>query len=84
MITITGEVGNTIPITDTATFTLTLKNPCIDSNFVTIEPAVLLNKQYELHEHDPDGLQFIHDPFVVKTLPNPHFLCGDLTYSSTF
>ena len=29
-VTVTGVVGNTVPISDTAIFTLTLKNPCID------------------------------------------------------
>ena len=55
-VTVTGEIGITTKQSASATFTLTLKNPCIDSNFVTIEPAILLNKIYELHEHDPDGL----------------------------
>jgi len=46
-------------------FTLTLKNPCIDSNFVTIDTSVLLNQFYELHEHDPVGFQFTHDPYTI-------------------
>ena len=43
-----------------------------------------MNKAYELHEHDPLGLQFTHQPYQVKTLPNQHSLCGTLTYTSTF
>ena len=37
-----------------------------------------------MHEHDPLGLQFTHDPFVAKTVPIDHVLCDDLTYTSTF
>ena len=65
-------------------FTLTLKNPCIDPTFVTIETSVLLNQFYELHEHDPIGFQFTHDPYTIQTVPITHGLCGDLTYTSTF
>ena len=49
-----------------------------------IEADVILNQIYELHEHDPDGFQFIHDPFVIQTKPIDHDLCGTLTYTSTF
>ena len=79
-----GEVGITVKQSDSTDFTLTLKNPCIDPNYVIIEADVLLNQIYELHEHDPAGFQFIHDPFVIQTVPINHDLCGLLTYTSTF
>ena len=63
---------------------MTLKNPCIDSNYVTISTAVLLNQVYELYENDPIGFQFTHDPFTVVTTPIAHSLCGSLSYTSTF
>ena len=54
-VTVNAEIGMTEKQTASQTFTLTLKNPCIDSNFVTLKAAVLLNQIYELHEHDPVG-----------------------------
>ena len=55
LMTVTGEIGMTEKQTNSAQFTLTLNNPCIDSSFVTIEADVLLDQRYELHEHDPVG-----------------------------
>ena len=83
-IAVKGEAGNVVKTSDTATFSFTIKNPCIDPTYVTIEKAVLLNQIYELHEFDPVGYEFTHDPFVIKTLPFDHSLCGSLTYTSTF
>lgn len=37
-----------------------------------------------MHEFDPVGYQFTHNPFVIKTVPIDHSLCGLLTYVSTF
>ena len=40
-VTVNGEIGITEPQTGAASFTLTLKNPCIDSAFVTFpKPAI--------------------------------------------
>ena len=35
-IEVVGEVGSSVKMNDLASFTLTLKNPCINENFVTI------------------------------------------------
>ena len=83
-ITVVGQAGNDIPKAAVANFKLTIKNPCIDPGFVTIDKAVLLDKIYELYEHDPLGLQFLHDPFTIKTKPIAHSLCGILSYKSKF
>lgn len=40
-IEVTGTAGNVTPISDSNSFDLTVKNPCIDSNFVTIEGKTL-------------------------------------------
>ena len=77
IVTVTGTSGNMIETSDSADFTLTLRNPCIDPAYVTIEQAVLLNQVYEIYEFD-SGFQFTHNPFTVKTLPYDHTLCGDL------
>ena len=63
---------------------LTLKNPCIDPAYVTIESMPLVIHSYDLYDFDPTGLQWIHDPFNVNTVPISHTLCGDLTYEATF
>ena len=83
-VTITGTAGNVNSKTAEATFKLIIKNPCIDPAFVKIEKAILLNKIYELYEHDPLGLQFVHDTFTIETEPISHILCGSLVYDSTF
>ena len=84
VVKVTGTTGNVVKKSSSATFVLQVKNPCIDAAYVTIEKAVLLSQVYELHELDPEGLEFIHDAFTIKTLPITHSLCGDLVYDSTF
>ena len=41
---------------------------------------------YDLYDFDPLPAGFIwtHTPFTINTTPNPHTLCGDLTYEATF
>ena len=85
-VTVSAEIGITEKQTNSASFTLTLKNPCIDTNFVTMSPFDfgIADQRYELYEHDPTGFQFSHNPFIISTLPIDHTLCGDITYTSTF
>ena len=71
-------------ISATGVFSLTLKNPCIDIAYVTIQQAELQNIEYYLHSYDLLGFQFVHDPFIINTVPISHNLCGQLTYESTF
>ena len=42
-IEVTGAAGNVSPTSDNSSFDLTIKNPCIDPNFVTIEGKTLLD-----------------------------------------
>ena len=42
-IEVTGTAGNVSPTSDSSSFDLTIKNPCIDPNFVTIEEKTLLD-----------------------------------------
>ena len=46
VITVTGEAGITIPVQAQRSFTLTIRNPCINSAFVTINQSVLVDKTY--------------------------------------
>ena len=86
VVTVQGEAGNVVKTSSTASFTLTLKNPCIDTNFVTITTAALpTNLQYILHDFEATGGDtFTHSAFSVVTAPFSHTLCGGLTYSATF
>ena len=84
VITVTGEAGITIPVQAQRSFTLTIRNPCINSAFVTINQSVLVDKTYQLYSFKPSGFSFNHSPFTVATNPISHTLCGDLVYTSTF
>lgn len=83
-VTVTGEIGITTKQSASAPYTLTLKNPCIDSSFVTFAKPGITAQQYELFEHDPTGFQFNHDPVTIVTSPITHGLCGAISYTSTF
>jgi len=81
-----GTVGNIVVRSDSATFTLTLKNPCIDPAFVQINQVALpVGKQYYLHDFKAvGGYKFTHNAFEFVTSPISHSLCGGLTYTATF
>ena len=66
-ITVKGETGNVVKKSIEATFTLTLKNPCIDPSYVTIQSVPYPTQEsYILHDYDLAGkYQFTHEPFVV-------------------
>ena len=66
---------------------MTIKNPCIDPDFTTVEQVPLpVGEQYILHDFKAvGGYTFTHDPFLIVTTPIPnHGLCGPLTYTATF
>ena len=69
VITVKAESGNVVKKSDSASFILKLKNPCIDPNYVSIQKAVLQDQRYELYEFDPTGFVFTHVPFTVVTQP---------------
>ena len=83
-IEVTGTAGNVTPTSGKASFDLTVKNPCISPDFVTIQAEALIDQSYELYEYDPDGFEFTHNEFRIQTVPISHELCGGLTYTSTF
>ena len=82
-ITVIGTAGEEVTETSASpTFVLTVKNPCIDSDYLVINKAPLpVGKQYILHDNT---LNIIHDPFTIVTSPITHTLCGDLYYTATF
>lgn len=84
VINVTGTAGKVVEKSSSATFVLTIKNPCIDAAYIKIEKGALLSQVYELNDLDSDGLQFVHDPFTIKTVPIMHTLCGEIVYDSTF
>ena len=56
MITMTGQSGNIKPVKGYASFNLRIKNPCINSDYVIVTKALLLNQEYELYNFAPTGL----------------------------
>ena len=83
-ITIKGEAGYGTVVSDEANFTLTIHNPCIDPNFISIVSKQLMSTEYVLFEYPGTGYTFGHDAFDVVTLPYQHDMCGELTYLATF
>ena len=71
---------------DTAEFfTLRLKSPCVDHNFITFnEQALTDGLVYMLYDYDPapEGFKFNHDAYTVTTQPFDHTQCGDLAYNA--
>ena len=51
-VTVTGTSGNVVTTSGSTTFTLTLKNPCIDPAYVVINPKPLTAQDYVLYNHD--------------------------------
>ena len=85
IITVQAESGNTATIKKTSNFNLTLKNPCIDPKYLSIDPVPMpTGLTYELYEFNITGFKWNHDPFVVKTVPIMHSLCGNLVYNCTW
>ena len=68
-VTLKGVVGTLAVIETTATFTLTLKNPCVDPALVLIEPVALpTNLNYALYDKTSSvPYSFSHDLFTVTT-----------------
>ena len=81
-IVVTGTAGNVTPTSDSNSFDLTVKNPCIDPNFVTITAPTMAALTYTISS---DPAKFAsHSAFTISTLPIPHTLCGNIAYSATF
>ena len=68
-ILVTGTVNNVVAdqVSASASYTLTLKNPCIDNLFLSILPEPLpIGTQYILHDYDPSTkFSFAHSPFTI-------------------
>ena len=70
--------------TVTTEFTLRIKNPCLDPDFVKIVPNDLFYMTYTLGSFAPNGMEFEHNRFTVETYPVQHDLCGEITYEAFF
>ena len=69
--------------TTPAAFVFTIKNPCIDQTYVTIEAPTYTKKTYIIDSvvdpFDPEG------EFTVETWPVAgHTLCGDLSFVAKY
>ena len=67
----------------TTDLNLTAKNPCVNTNFVTIQGQSLNPLMYTL-DTGPKTFAPPHAEFLVNTVPITHTLCGSLTYSATY
>ena len=69
VITVTGSTGNITPQTASASFTMTVKNPCIDSDYVSIQAVPLpVGESYALYAFDAvNRYEFSHSDFIVVT-----------------
>jgi len=82
IVSVKGAAGYGKIVEDTASFSVTIKNPCIDPAFVAIAfaPGALRDASYVLFEYPDTGFTFSHDAFSVVTKPFQHAMCGGLTY----
>ena len=56
IVSVTGTSGPVVVQSDTSTFTLTLKNPCIDPTYIEIQQVVLpVDETYVLHAFKVSG-----------------------------
>ena len=86
-ITLKAQMGVLNTVEAQSSFTLTLRNPCVDPLFVKIDKVLLPSDlTYALWEGDPGtGVQFSHDPYLVSTTPLVgHSLCGEVDYAVLF
>ena len=69
--------------TDTKTFNILYKNPCIDPAFVSIgwTNVNLENKEYNVYAPE---VTWTHGAFTIEMTPITHTLCGLLTIAVTF
>jgi hypothetical protein len=68
--------------TESVTTIVVVKNPCLDSEHVSIEVATFDNLEYSVNS----GAETYgsHAIFLVKTWPIPHTLCGNLVYEPRY
>ena len=83
-IIVTGTSGKVVPVSGSATFTLRVKNPCIDSDFVSFKvlDAILLTPYVE-YDLFTTGKSWVHNLWPLVTKPFDHTLCGPIAYEAT-
>ena len=66
------------------TYEVTIKNPCVDKDFVTINaPSILSSETYTIDSGEKIFDE--HAPFTVVSTPvGSHGLCGDLSIVAKF
>jgi len=78
-ILITGTAGTIAPISADAAppLLLTIKNPCINPDFIEFVPSVVENQIYRI---DRPAITFTFTSAELKTYPFDQTLCGELAY----
>jgi hypothetical protein len=77
--TATAAIGS---VSNSTTFIVTLKNPCINPAFVTVQTTPLPRITYQLGSYPTSGFTFETQAFAIVTRPIVHTLCGSLTYTT--
>ena len=70
-----------VATSETVSFDLKIKNPCLDSEFVTIVTADVPDTDYRIT--DPAKTTPPFPAFTYTTQPGTHQLCGTFTYTVT-
>ena len=81
-IEVTAEDGSTT--TDGTTIPVVVKNPCVDSDYISLElPASLADLTYTINSGSEsyDPIATGEDAKFVKTVPSEHTLCGNVRYT---
>jgi len=73
------DIDGNVVSSRTANFDITIKNPCLDINFVQIVAPDVANMSYRIS--DPSLTSPAFPQFTYTTAPSTHQLCGDFTYT---
>ena len=84
--TVSGTAGSVVTVNNEATFVLTLKNPCVDNDFVHLtDIGTLPTHQYILYQTGPEFQTITHtESSIVVTSSENQNLCGFLSYKVKF
>ena len=77
-ITITATAGIDTPVSDSASFNIQVKNPCIDESYVQINAPTLADQTYSLYSPSETF------KLTASTTSTAHSLCGSISYSASF
>ena len=81
LVSIVGELGTINRKQVESVFKLTLRNPCVNPDYVQIDPVPTFHQNYKLYG---DKVEWTHEDTIYHTNPIGHSLCGDLSFTAVF